>query len=194
MRFFVPLLLLLLFSDLSHALVPLDKNGFLNVSDFGAVGNGTADDTLAIQNAVDQALSSYGDYPPPILLTGRYRVIKSIIVNRPEGAKSELRFVGSGPGAGFFVRDPITIFDSTLSKKIVADKSVTYDATTVTGTFPADPVSEQLTFEGVHFEGAAFDTHAYVISGRFFRIKFINSYFWLINCISSPIYVQSFLF
>lgn len=51
--------------------------GQLNVKDFGAKGNGSADDYLAIQKAIDSAVKTKGTVYIP---AGRYKISKSLIV------------------------------------------------------------------------------------------------------------------
>ncbi|MGL5244784.1 MAG: glycosyl hydrolase family 28-related protein, partial [Sarcina sp.] len=53
----------------------LNPSNFFNVKNFGAVGNGIADDTLAIQKAVFQALNSSGTVYFP---KGTYRITTTI--------------------------------------------------------------------------------------------------------------------
>src|SRR5690242_7246969 len=62
----------------------------ISVKDFGAVGDGVADDSSAIQDALDYAASSFGSgfppsgraYAPPIVLfpVGCYRLTKTLNV------------------------------------------------------------------------------------------------------------------
>jgi len=62
--------------------------GLLNVKDFGAKGDGVADDTAAIQQAIDRAGKASPDDPavklPPGVFfpAGTYRVTKTIVINR----------------------------------------------------------------------------------------------------------------
>lgn len=64
---------------------------FVSVKDFGAIGNGTSDDTLSIQAAIDSLGSSPGTiYFPP----GTYKVTSTITVS-----KNRVHLVGAGSWA-----------------------------------------------------------------------------------------------
>lgn len=64
---------------------------FINVQDYGAVGNGTVDDSFAIQAAITAAPEgSIVLFPAPI---SAYRITKQISVNKRitlEGGKSRI--------------------------------------------------------------------------------------------------------
>ena len=60
---------------------------FLSVKDFGAVGDGTTDDTTAIQNAIDN-----NNNKPVYLPKGTYRITSSLVI---DGSREGL--VGEGP-------------------------------------------------------------------------------------------------
>jgi hypothetical protein len=64
-------------------------NGTVNVKDFGAVGDGVADDTAAIQAAIDSATASSGACSV-FLPAGNYRITASVIL------KSDLSIHGAG--------------------------------------------------------------------------------------------------
>ena len=53
---------------------------FVNVLDFGAVGDGVADDTIAIQAAIDFAFTQTGRRPIVYLPTGTYLITDSLVV------------------------------------------------------------------------------------------------------------------
>lgn len=60
-----------------------------NVKDYGAVGNGTADDTTAIQSAIDAAVAAGGGQV--LLDAGTYKVTSSLILG------SNVSIIGCGP-------------------------------------------------------------------------------------------------
>lgn len=146
----------------------------VSVADFGAVGDGTTDDTAAIQAAIDYCATF--DRWPTLVLTGRHKLASSLIIDRlVDNTLSEFRIVANGPGAGFYTTGNVTIFDSSL-------------------TVTTDPRSEWITCEGVHFETSSVFNASYVMSGKFLRMKFLNCNFRLIRCVNSAIYVQTIYF
>jgi hypothetical protein len=144
------------------------------VKDFGAVGDGVADDTAAIQAAIDYCATF--SHWATLILTGRHKITSSLIVNRlVNNTLSEFRMIANGPGAGFYVAGNVTVFDSTIP-------------------VTTDPQSEWVTFEGVTFESSSFFNQAYVLSQKFLRCKFLNCYFKLFRCQTSTIYAQTLFF
>jgi hypothetical protein len=91
-----------------------DKNAeFISVRDFGAKGDGTTDDTAAVQKAND-ALSATGGtiYFPPS--TGRY-VINGVIVN-----SANVTWLGTGsPNGGLLVQQAIYVKQSGFSARML---------------------------------------------------------------------------
>lgn len=72
----------------------------INVLDFGAVGDGVTDDTVAIQNAIDYALSlSNSCVQVP---AGRYKLTDTITINT---SSNQFSLIGEGQGASIFVRN-----------------------------------------------------------------------------------------
>jgi len=152
---------------------------YISVADFGAVGDGVTDDTAAIQDAIDYCLSISlnGISSPPILyLSGKHLITSSLIINRlVNTTKTEFRIIGNGPGQGFYTTGAVTMFDSTLP-------------------YTTAPVSEFITFENVEFSTSLIGNESFVMSAAFLRIKFINCYFYLIRCVVSTIYIQTYYF
>ncbi|GAF08085.1 glycoside hydrolase family 55 protein [Paenibacillus pini] len=71
-----------------------------NVMDFGAVGNGTADDTNAIQKAIDACAT--GPYTTVYLPRGRYKITKTLVLPlqvRPNTSGTQgtgIKMIGDG--------------------------------------------------------------------------------------------------
>lgn len=146
----------------------------VSVKDFGAVGDGVADDTAAIQAAINYC-ATFSRWPT-LTLTGRHKITASLIVDRlVDSTITEFRITANGPGAGFYVAGNVTLFDSTIA-------------------VTTDPKSEWITFEGVAFESSSVFNQAYVLSQKFLRCKFLNCFFWLFRCQKSTIYVQTLYF
>jgi len=53
---------------------------FVTLKDFGAIGNGTTDDTSAVQNAIDSAAS--GNYQAIYVTAGTYKITDTITIRR----------------------------------------------------------------------------------------------------------------
>jgi len=151
----------------------------VSVTDFGAVCDGTTDDSAAVQLAINYC-ATFAPYWPTLVIPGRCRLASSVNIDRlVDTTKTEFTILGQGPGAGFYTTGNVTMFDSTLTM----------------GTGPtSNPVSEFVTFQNITFETSAYGNSSYVISRKFLRIKFINSFFWLIRCQASDTYAQTLYF
>jgi len=82
------------------------KNAPVSVQDFGAVGNGVADDGPAIQRAIDFVLNSFGGevfFPP-----GSYFINTPIVVNKPDNGsgfiKLDIALRGTSLGSAALIR------------------------------------------------------------------------------------------
>lgn len=136
------------------------EQGFISVSDapFNAVCDGTTDDTIAVQAAIDYA-NAFAD-APAIFIPGKC-VVSALVVDRRVDTKTGyLRFIGVGPGAGFKRTSAGTIFTSTL-----------------TGIPTGSPQSEKIAFECIQFEAANAAHACYVLSKNFLRVRFDNCIF-----------------
>jgi Pectate lyase superfamily protein len=72
----------------------IDKlNDVVSVKDFGAVGNGIADDTTAIQNAINLARSVGGTVMVP---PGTYLISNSLNIGDETASYNGVRFIGQG--------------------------------------------------------------------------------------------------
>jgi parallel beta-helix repeat protein len=94
-------------------------NDWINVMDYGAIGDGVNDDSQAIQDAVDAAADNVLFFPE-----GRYSVTQSININSPLEIKSDQAIISfdfsPSPSQGF-------LFDIT-SNDVVVD-GLTFDGT-----------------------------------------------------------------
>lgn len=145
----------------------------VSVKDFGAVCDGVADDSVAVQAAIDHCAANNW---PTLVVNGKCRIVTSIIINRlVDSTTSEFTIFGDGAEAGFYTDGNVTIFTSTLP-------------------YTTAPQSEFITFENIRFESSSFFNQSYVLSENFLRIKFVNCYFYLIRCILSTLYVQTLYF
>jgi hypothetical protein len=145
----------------------------INVKSFGAVCDGIADDTAAVQAAINYCAANNW---PPLIVTGKCKITSSLIINRLVDQNSDEFFiVGDGPDAGFFTAGNVVIFNSTLP-------------------YTTAPQSEFVTFQNIRFESSSFFNASYVLSPNFLRIKFLDCVFFLIRCVISPIYTQTLYF
>ena len=145
----------------------------INVKSFGAVCDGIADDTAAVQAAINYCAANNW---PTLLITGKCKITSSLIINRLVDQNSdEFIIAGIGPDAGFFTAGNVVIFNSSLA-------------------YSTAPQSEFVTFLNIRFESSSFFNASYVLSPNFLRIKFQNCVFFLIRCVISPIYAQTLYF
>jgi hypothetical protein len=97
----------------------------VSVKDFGAVGNGVADDTAAIQAAIDAVSTAGGG--TVFLPTGNYKTSASLILkskvelkgsgkpSRLNGSVSPTRLLHYGNNAGILIQTPTAITDIVIS-------------------------------------------------------------------------------
>lgn len=161
----------------------------VNVLDFGAVGNGVADDTAAVQAAINFCLTTDlgpGGRPTKNLaISGRCRITSSLIVNRQvdTGPANNFFTIYGESGGGFYTDTPgCVLFSTTLP-------------------YTGAPVSQLLRFENVQFEAAsAVGLSTFVLDkNKFLRFTFQGCNFVGIRCLSSTVqspaeYTQSTYF
>ena len=147
----------------------------LSVKDFGAVCDGTTDDTVAVQAAVTYCATF--DEWPILSIPGQCLLTTSINIDRPvDTTTSEFIIQGIGGNAGFKTATAQTMFSSTIATTNV-------------------PVSEFVTFKDISFTASSTAVDCYVLNGdKFLRMKFLNCYFRNIRCCVSETYIQSFHF
>ena len=159
----------------------------VSVKDFGAVGNGTTDDTAAIQAAINYCLSQAtplvnGQSLIPVLkITGMCRITASLKIDRPEGQTGFFRIMGDGVVGGFLTTAPITI----ISTNYVGSNVAT----------PANSVlSNQVSFENLTFASTDGTNQARAIDlTKFVRTQITGCFFSGIGLNPNPTncYIQS---
>lgn len=156
---------------------------FVTPQDFGAVGDGVADDTVAVQRAVNYCMTD-STRPKTLLLTGRYLITSTINVpvsiSVIAARDNYFKIIGVGSESGFYVTSGITMFsnsDFTGAQSTVA----------------------LIQFENVSFVAASNTLYAAkVMNGAFIQVLFKSCVFfkvvgmqsnntntfsyWFINC------------
>jgi hypothetical protein len=148
----------------------------INVKDFGAVGDGVADDTAACQAAINFALANNLG----LQVSGLCYITASLIINRQVDTTSNVFCISaSGTGQGFLVKAGVTLIGTTLNPITIGNAVV----------------SEFIRFFGVHFQSKTpSDANTFVISGLFLRINFESCHFQAIKCMNFANYSQSWYF
>jgi hypothetical protein len=148
----------------------------VNVIKFGAVCDGTTDDSIAVQKAVTycNSLGSGGALKIP----GLCKITSTINIDRAVGQTNTLHIVAEGPGAGFVMTAAGTMFGTTLG---------------------AVTASEMISFENLIFKGTVAGT--YVMNAAAFWEVTFKDCMWsvcqLCNCTGvsgASGYLQSFQF
>ena len=151
----------------------------VSVKDFGAVGDGVADDTVAVQAAVTYCNTNNKDLEIPglCLLTGSVNIDRMI-----DSAAADHYFtIFSSNGGGFVVASDMTMFSTTLVNPAGATL----------------PVTQMVRFSGIKFEADVNTRTAYVLDGnKFLRTTFNGCSFRKIRCLTTggSTYVQSIYF
>jgi len=150
----------------------------VSVKDFGAVGDGIADDTAAIQAAINHCLT----YDPPAVLVvpGLCRLDSTVNINRGNDAANASTFFrirGDGRGAGFYAYSGLTMFSTTLT----------------TGNPNSLAASQKIHFESIVFKSEFPSNPTYVLDdAKFLRMRFTNCDFHRIKLLNATRYLQTY--
>lgn len=145
---------------------------YVSVMDFGAVGDGVADDTAAVQAAIDYCIANDCDlYVPSVC-----KLTSTVNINREVDDATKAFWFGifSGGSGGFVVDTAIDMFGSTLP-------------------YANGPNTQLINFQGIQFKSTNASLSAYVLDGsKFLRTMFNDCSFESIKCLTeSSTYVQS---
>lgn len=146
----------------------------INVTAYGAVGDGITDDTLAIQTAINYCIANNRDLIIPTMC----RITAPLNIDRlVDGASFDSYFtIFSNSGGGIFVDTAITLFSSTIP-------------------YTTTPVTQLIRFKNLKFVASDTALDAYVLHGpRFLRTIFDGCSFSKIKCMLATTYVQSIYF
>lgn len=141
----------------------------VNVVDFGAVCDGVADDTAAVQAAVTYCLTD-SLRPRALIIPGQCKLTSSIKIDQSVSVTTlklgDFRIIGVGKMPGFYTTTPIVMF------------SATENHTT-------QSVSSNISFEGIVFNNNDRTVNAFVTDGAYIQVKFQNCRFNRIKCMNT---------
>ena len=137
----------------------------VSVQDFGALGDGVADDTAAVQLAINYCLANHKD----LLVEGRCKLTASLNIDKPvdDPLYDEYFTILSINNGGFIVESAISMFSSTLP-------------------FTTLPIVALVRFQNIVFECSNSALNSYVLNdGRFLRTVFFGCTFSKIKLLSA---------
>ncbi len=149
----------------------------VSVKDFGAVCDGSTDDTAAVQLCVNFCLT----FDPPAVMgvPGPTKLTGPVKINRVVDASTANAFfvtAGTGPGACFYATAGITMFDTDL-------------------TAGNNPSSQMVHFQNITFRSSAPSNPTYALSGNgFLRVMFTGCVFHKMRCAVASWYLQTWYF
>lgn len=122
----------------------------VNAKDFGAVGDGTTDDSAAIQAALDYCLANGND----LVISGLCRLATPLKITRGQTAPFAKYFtIRSDDGGGFYISTAMAMFSSNE-------------------VFTVDPVAFLINFQNLLFKGLALNGQYVLDDGRYARCTF----------------------
>ena len=141
----------------------------VNVVDFGAICDGVADDTVAVQSAVNYCLTD-SIRPRSLVIPGQCKLTAPINIDQSVSVidlkLSDFRIIGLGKMAGFYTTTPIVMFSATDDHSIQS-------------------VSSNISFEGIVFDNSDRTVAAFVTDGAYIQVKFQNCRFNRIKCMNT---------
>ena len=143
----------------------------VDASLFGAIGDGTTDDTEAIQAAIDFCLENNCD----LSLSKLCKITESLIIDRAvdDLANDHYFTIFSNNRGGLYVTTPIAMISSSYA-------------------FTTAPVCQMVKFRNLQFVASVNTLSAYVLDdSRFLRTVFDNCTFSKIKCLYTELYTQS---
>ena len=141
----------------------------VSVMDFGAVCDGSTDDTAAVQQAVNYCLTD-PLRPISLIVPGQCKLTASINIDQSVSVTtlklSDFRIIGLGKMPGFYTTTPIVMFSATASHT-------------------TQSVSSNISFEGIVFDNSDRTVAAFVTDGAYIQVKFQNCRFNQIKCMNT---------
>lgn len=110
--------------SLTKATYSMIQGAYANVLDFGALGNGTTDDTTAVQAAINSIIDIGGTVFFP---TGKYRVTDTIFLDQGTKSVEGLILLGAGAGDPDFDEGSSIYFDGTGGNSVPVIQSGSKD-------------------------------------------------------------------
>ena len=157
--------------SLTKASYAMIEGSAIDVKSYGAVGDGVADDTLAVQAAIDAAIAS--NPVRSVLVNGLCRITAPLKIDRLiDTSIDNIWFlVFSNTGGGFYVDSAITILDTNFDYSLA-------------------PKTSQIMFQNLIFEADSPTTAAYVMSAGYLRTAFSGCSFQKIKFFAGTVAPQ----
>jgi len=162
------------FSDIDERFEELEqdtRNLYVDVTLFGAVGDGTTDDTAAIQAAINFCLLNHCD----LSVSKLCKITEPLLIDREvDNTDYDSYFtIFSNSGGGFYAASAFAMFSSSL-------------------TYTTAPVTQLVRWQNLRFVASIANMAAYVLDRSIFlRSVFVGCSFSKIKCLESSTYTQS---